>query len=117
MARPCKFKKVCHMPVNLSFGPLQSESNGEIIMTVDEYEAIRLMDYSTFTQEEASVQMKIARTTFQRLYENARKKIAKALIDGLKLKIEGGNYVLCDGTEIHCRCGGCQKHKIITKGE
>jgi predicted DNA-binding protein (UPF0251 family) len=113
MARPCKSKKVCCMPKSFGFTPMGKKGNGEIIMTIDEYEAVRLMDYVAFTQEESAVQMNIARTTFQRLYENAREKLAKALIEGLAIKIEGGNYVLCDGKEAQCRCGGCQKHKNL----
>ena len=55
--------------------------------------------------------MKIARTTVQQIYDRARKKIARSLVEGLPLKIEGGDYCLCDGKEEYCGCGGCQRHK------
>lgn len=112
MARPCKFKKVCRMPESLGFEPIKNKSKGEVILTVDEYEAVRLADYLAYTQEESAAFMKVARTTFQRVYENARAKLAKALIEGLSIKIQGGNYVLCDGNEPVCKCKGknCQKH-------
>ena len=41
--------------------------------------------------------MQIARTTVQLIYEIARKKIADALIDGHPLKIDGGDFIICDG--------------------
>ncbi len=47
--------------------------------------------------------MQIARTTVQRIYEIARKKIADALIDGHPLKIEGGDFRICDGQSNDCR--------------
>ena len=55
--------------------------------------------------------MRVARTTVQQIYTEARKKIALALVDGLPLRIEGGSYRLCDGKEAFCGCGGCRKHR------
>ncbi len=111
MPRPRKHRKVCCLPKNNVFTP----NNGHdatvdpVIMTVDEYETIRLIDNEGFSQEECSGYMKIARTTVQQIYNNARKKIAHALVDGLILKIEGGDYQLCDGSELYCGCGGCRR--------
>ena len=79
---------------------------------MDEYEAIRLIDKQGFSQEECSSFMQVARTTVQLIYNSARKKIADALVDGLPLRIEGGDYRLCDGTEEYCDCGGCRKHRL-----
>ena len=78
---------------------------------MDEYEAVRLIDNEGFSQEECSGYMSIARTTVQQIYDSARKKIARALVEGLPLKIEGGDYRLCDGKEEYCGCGGCRKHR------
>jgi len=83
-----------------------------VILSVDEYEAIRLIDKQGFSQEECSSFMQVARTTVQLIYNSARKKIADALVDGLPLRIEGGDYRLCDGTEEYCDCGGCRKHRL-----
>ena len=80
-------------------------------MTVDEYETIRLIDHECFSQEECSGYMRIARTTVQLVYNNARKKIADALVDGRTLRIEGGEYHLCEGKEAYCGCGGCRRHR------
>ena len=68
-----------------------------MVLNVDEYEAIRLIDRQGFSQEECSAYMQVARTTVQMIYNSARKKLAAALVDGLPLRIEGGSYQLCDG--------------------
>ena len=86
-----------------------------VVMTVDEYETIRLIDHENFSQEECSGYMNIARTTVQLVYSNARKKIAHALVNGLTLRIEGGEYRLCEGAESYCGCGGCRRHRCEQK--
>ena len=112
MPRPRKCRKVCHLPNEREFHPAGNcKKNTCIIMTVDEYETIRLIDYQGFSQEECGEYMHIARTTVQQIYTNARKKLSVVLVEGLPLKIEGGEYQLCDGKEHACSCGGCQKHK------
>ena len=113
MPRPRKCRKVCCLPESNRFGPLNAQINQEhfVIMTVDEYETIRLIDLEEFTQEECSDQMNIARTTVQRIYNDARKKLAESLVKGKVLRIEGGDYKLCDGLEKSCGCGGCLKHR------
>lgn len=113
MPRPRKYRRVCCLPESNLFGPLNVINlNGEIIiMNVEEYETIRLIDLEGFTQEECAEQMKIARTTVQRIYNDARKKIAQSLVNGKLIRIEGGDYSLCDGLEKSCDCGGCQRHR------
>jgi len=64
----------------------------EVILHVDEFEAVRLKDLEGLEQEEAAKKMNISRPTFQRLVVSARKKIANALVHGKAIKIEGGNY-------------------------
>ncbi|MDQ7094450.1 DUF134 domain-containing protein [Desulfosporosinus sp. PR] len=113
MPRPRKWRKVCCLPESNRFGPLNTsiKQNHCVMMTVDEYETIRLIDLEGFTQEECADQMNIARTTVQRIYNDARKKIAESLVNGKVLNIEGGDYKLCDGLEQYCGCGGCAKHR------
>ena len=91
MPRPVKCRKVCHFPQILEFLPADNtEKKTPIVLTVDEYETIRLLDKKGYSQEQCAASMQVARTTVQRIYEIARKKIADALIDGHPLRIEGG---------------------------
>lgn len=112
IARPRKWRKVCCLPESNLFGPLDAFSDQEefIKMTVDEYETIRLIDLEGFTQEECAKQMGIARTTVQGIYAEARKKLAESLVQGKVLRIEGGEYQLCEG--LGRSCGhGCRRRR------
>ncbi|MFA7118056.1 MAG: DUF134 domain-containing protein [Sphaerochaetaceae bacterium] len=114
MPRPRKWRMVCCMPTNTSFGPLgvPFDAHDTISMSVDEYEAIRLIDLEGCTQEECATQMHVARTTVQGIYESARKKLAQSLVNGKALYIEGGEYRLCDGQDVGCRRGGCCRYRF-----
>lgn len=117
MSRPRKSRKVCGMPQTKCFAPLMGRDNPEIvIMAIDEYETIRLIDLAGYTQEECAVQMHIARTTVQGIYNEARKKIADALVHGKVLSIEGGDFALCQGDVTPCmkKCVSlcCRKENI-----
>lgn len=111
MPRPRKCRKVCCLPERNLFGPLNIKNLEEkiVVMTVDEYETIRLMDLEGMTQEECAEKMNVARTTIQRIYNDARLKLAKSLVNGDILKIEGGDYKLCDENEPLCGCSRCHK--------
>ena len=113
MSRPRIRRKVCCLPKNNRFGPLNKPNKKDhfIVVTIDEYEAIRLIDLEGFTQEECAKQMNVARTTVQRIYADARVKLAESLVKGKTLNIEGGDYRLCDGLEKICGCGGCRRHR------
>lgn len=112
MPRPRKWRNVCCLPESDRYGPLNAQAGqAAVVMSVDEYEAIRLIDLEGFTQEECADQMNIARTTVQRIYQDARRKIAESIMHGKVLRIEGGDYWLCDGLEETCRCGGCMRHR------
>lgn len=114
MPRPRKRRKVCCLPDCNRFGPLNAPINQEhfIAMTVDEYETIRLIDLEGFMQEECAHQMNIARTTVQGIYNEARKKLAESLVNGTLLRIEGGDYKLCDSFEKTCSSRACRRHKF-----
>jgi len=70
------------------------------VMSLDEFETIRLLDFEGLTQEQCAERMGVARTTVTAIYESARRKTAEALVNGKRLLIRGGNYRLNDqGTE------------------
>lgn len=118
MPRPRKFRNVCHFPRNLRFLP---EENGEkkppVVLSVDEYETLRLIDREGFSQEECGERMNVARTTVQLIYTSARKKLADMLVEGRELRIEGGEYRLCNGNAASCGENSCFKHKFNTQYE
>lgn len=112
MPRPRKHRKVCCLPANDGFTPMVPGKNTDaIILNVDEYETLRLIDREGFSQEECGEYMNVARATVQLIYTAARKKIADALVEGRPIQIKGGDYKLCDGTGKHCACAGCKRHR------
>lgn len=86
------------------FGPLRKQ-NEKIQLFFEEYESIRLLDFENLKQKEAAIQMEVSRPTLTRIYENARKKVAQSLIDGLDLIISGGEYLF---DESWYRCASCK---------
>lgn len=114
MPRPRKWRKVCCLPERNLFGPLNAPNLDSeiIIMTVEEYETIRLIDSEGMMQEECAERMNVARTTVQRIYNDARKKLAESLVNGSVLKIEGGDYKLCDKNKQMYGCGMCRRHRF-----
>ncbi|MDD5944942.1 MAG: DUF134 domain-containing protein [Clostridia bacterium] len=118
MPRPCKRRRICSMPKNCGLLPSVTDEKTEaVIMTVDEYETIRLIDLENMSQEECSVSMGVARTTAQAIYNSARKKLADCLVNGRELIVRGGDYVLCDGTASGCRCPKGRCHRFNNKPE
>lgn len=111
MPRPVKYRRVCELPdINL-FGALNRpiQMKDAIVMSIEEFETIRLIDHEGLMQEECAVRMNVARTTVQRIYVDARKKVADALVHGKVLRIEGGNYELCDPQTCSYGCGRCRR--------
>lgn len=64
----------------------------ENCLAIEEVEAIRLTDLEDLEQEQCAERMNVSRTTFIRILESARKKVAEALIKGKAIRIEGGNF-------------------------
>ena len=105
MARPRKWKTVCEMPAVSEFVQtgMEAAQGPEVVITVEEYEVIRLLDRENLTQEECAAQMEVSRPTVQLLYNSARQKLASFLIDGGRLKIQGGVFRLCERQDGGCR--------------
>ena len=105
MSRPVKVRRVCEKPKYTRFMPEGSDGKRCEILTTEEYEVLRHVDYQKMTHEECALQMDISRTTVTEIYESARYKIADAMINGKDLCIEGGNYRVCEGGECGKVCG------------
>jgi predicted DNA-binding protein (UPF0251 family) len=92
MPRPKKRRFVSAYPAIPVFVPQGVPVAGEVFMTVDELESIRLSDFEHLDQETAANMMNISRHTYGRILASARSVLAEALITGKALKIEGGVY-------------------------
>lgn len=92
MPRPLRCRRIEQLPVYRSFSPDDIAATDNVLMTVDEFEALRLLDNEGLTQEACASRMNIARTTVTAIYDNARKKVADALVNGKRLLITGGHF-------------------------
>ena len=94
MGRRQLWRKVSFIPAVTYFKPagVPLAALGEVNLLVEEAEAIRLKDLEGLEQEECAHKMNISRTTFSRILDSARQKIADALLNGKAIRIEGGNF-------------------------
>jgi len=138
--RPC-CGIIDHVPCCRRFSPEGQEVESTVTVTLEEIESIRLKDLVGIDQNEGALSMGISRPTFQRILQRARKKVAKALVEGHSIVFEGGSHRTrerafeCDdcgklweeapctqggkhGCEICCpECGSLKKLKICSDGE
>ena len=96
MSRPKKCRRIRKEPDFNRFGPKGVPNKGFINITLEELETIKLIDMNNMTQEECAISMRVARTTVTGIYNDARNKIAVAIVEGKTLIIEGGNYIILD---------------------
>lgn len=98
------------MPDAICFEPkgVHSEELSVALLSLDEFEALRLADLEGLYQEEAATRMGISRQTFGRILESAHRKIADALVNGKVLKIEGGDVSIDEAGR--GRCPRCRKN-------
>lgn len=114
MPRPRKCRMVGFVPDNPCFHP-QLDNKDEVVLSIEEVEAIRLSDYLEMEQDSAAESMNVSRGTFQRIINTARKKTADALVHGKTIRIDGGNYQLstdkacCRRPNGNCKRKGCEK--------
>ncbi len=107
MPRPKCCRHVAAMPDKTCFRPqgIADSSIEEVLLTLDEYEAIRLADREGLYQEQAALMMNVSRQTFGRIIESAHRKVADVLVNGKALKIEGGDVSMEETKQIRChRC-------------
>jgi predicted DNA-binding protein (UPF0251 family) len=122
MPRPKQFRTIATPPTMKGFKPfgIPRTELETVLLSYDEYETIRLLDYEGLMQEQAAERMNVSRPTLTRIYEKARRAIAKAFIEGKMIVIDGGNvdfgrvwfrcrkcHKLVDGVENHIPCKNC----------
>ena len=105
MARPRNCRRVSLMPGSKYFKPrgIPLTLLEEVILAVDEFEALRLADLEGLYQEKAAERMNVSRQTFGRIIETAHRKVAEALVKGKALKIEGGDFEMAAVRKFKCR--------------
>jgi hypothetical protein len=94
MPRPRRIGRIFFNPDVTHFKPagVPLMNLQEVILTKEELEAMRVIDYEQTEQREAAKKMNVSQPTLSRLLTSARKKIAEALVNGKSIKIQGGNY-------------------------
>ncbi|MBD3247466.1 DUF134 domain-containing protein [Candidatus Pacearchaeota archaeon] len=94
MPRPRRFRRIQYMPEVNYFKPagIPMANLNEVVLTVSEYEAIRLVDLEGIPQNKAGKKMKVSQPTFSRILKSARKKLSEAVVKGMAIKIKGGKY-------------------------
>ncbi|MDY3014077.1 MAG: DUF134 domain-containing protein [Evtepia sp.] len=116
MPRPQRCRRVCKEPDCVGFSPEGKRNAETVLLSVDEFEVLRLVDHEKMTHGQCAEQMDISRTTVTEIYESARYKVSDALVNGNRLLIAGGTYRLCDGSAVRC-CGKvCEKAMAYAGG-
>jgi predicted DNA-binding protein (UPF0251 family) len=98
MPRPRNLRRVLKKPGITYFKPagVKIIDLQEVVLSVDEFEALRLKDFLEKNQKAAAAEMKISQPTFHRLARSARQKVAEAIVRGKAIRIEGGDYEIDD---------------------
>ena len=108
MPRPRKRRCIGSMPPENRFKPCGARWRDlvSVVLSIDGYEALRLADHDGLDHDSASTRMGISQPTFSRLLAEARHAVAKALVGGHALLIEGGNFHLTEQGETAAHEGG-----------
>lgn len=107
MPRPKKTRFVSGYPAIKAFVPQGVPMTGEIELSVEELEAIRLSDFEGLDQESASNLMQVSRQTYGRILSSARGIVGEALVTGKALKVSGGDYAMRGNGGRRRRRHGC----------
>ena len=105
MGRQPLCRRVGFIPQVKSFTPQGISASGEVKLSIEELEAIRLKDVEELELEECAQEMNVSRTTFSRILDAARKGIADALLNGKEIVIEGGNFEVSAIRQFDCPKG------------
>jgi predicted DNA-binding protein (UPF0251 family) len=106
MPRPMKYRIINGRPITNIFKPagIPQRELEEVILTLDELEALRLADMEGKYQEDAAKLMGVSRQTFGNIIASAHKKVADVLVNGKALRIEGGFVDISSGSFVCLNC-------------
>lgn len=117
--RPKRNRRISRPPIVKGFEPMgvRSDSNGSVELNFEEYESLRLTDYELHTHDKAAEKMNVSRPTFTRIYENARRKIARAFVESKSILITGGNIEFEDNWYECLECTAVFKKEMEEKAD
>ena len=115
MVRPRKKRRIRSMPTSASYKPegIPAREMRGVELPLEGLEALRLVDAEGVNREEAARMMDVSTPTLCRILAEARRIVARALVNGWALRIEGGNYTVAD-TEAQKNCSPghhCRRRK------
>ena len=119
LARPQRLRRLSMAPPAHFFHPADEDGclvqREIIVLSMDEFEALRLADLECDSHEKAAKRMAISRATFGRIIESGRSKVARALVQSCRIEISGGAFMFGRGRHLQCpRCRRRQERD--TKG-
>lgn len=121
MARPSKLRCICSVPEITEFLPAGRTTGVPVVLGLDEYECMRLLDYEGCSQAACAEKMQVGRTTVTRMYNQARKKLITALAEARPIALRGGDVFLCPALRPECvgnpHCCHLQSKKIVESEE
>ena len=101
MPRPVR-KRIIYQKPDCTFFAAEGAETETVQLTLDELEALRLMDEVGLDQTGCAQRMHVGRSTFQNILNGARKKVAGALVHGRNIEIYGGQVEVSDDAELGC---------------
>jgi uncharacterized protein len=116
MSRTKKHRLIQKAPNFSGFKPfgVQKANDLAVSLNFEEYESIKLCDYELLTHAEAAALMNVSRPTFTRVYESARRKIAKAFVEVSAICFEGGKVVF---DSLWNKCDNCKITFTVPEGK
>ncbi len=114
MPRPKLRRNILAPPPVDGFKPSRTGKAAEIVLSVEEFEAIRLVDFEGLDQAQAAVHMGVSRQTFGRVLRAGRFILSSALVKGLQLIVTGGCYQVRGHGQGHGGGVGRQRHRHHT---
>jgi predicted DNA-binding protein (UPF0251 family) len=105
MPRPKRPRCIISRPIVKEFKPDGVKERGEVTLSLEEFEAIRHIDFEGLDQTQAAEIMNVSRQTFGRILKAGRYHLSNALVNAYRLKVEGGCYRVHDNGQGHRRHG------------